>query len=74
MSFAPVELLVAQAFRHFALKPEANIVLYCAVMIALTLTLGAILHYSIELPARRALNRWLDPAKATALATGAVPL
>jgi peptidoglycan/LPS O-acetylase OafA/YrhL len=74
MSFAPVELLVAQAFRHFALKPEANIVLYCAVMIALTLILGAILHYSIELPARRALNRWLDPAKATALATGAVPL
>ncbi len=74
MSFSPVELLVAQAFRHFALKPEANASLYCAAMIALTLTLGAILHYSVELPARRALNRWLDPAKAAALATGVIPL
>lgn len=74
MSFSPVELLVAQAFRRFSLRPEADSLLYCGVMIALTIGLGAILHYSIELPARRGLNRWLDPAKGEALATGTVPL
>jgi peptidoglycan/LPS O-acetylase OafA/YrhL len=74
MSFSPVELLVAQACRRFALRPEAHGLLYVAAMIALTLGLGTVLHYSIELPARRGLNRWLDPAKAEALAVGSVPL
>lgn len=74
MSFAPVELLVSQVFRHLDWPPEADKLVYCAAMIALTLGLAVILHYSIELPARLGLNRWLDPKKAEALAAGAVPL
>jgi peptidoglycan/LPS O-acetylase OafA/YrhL len=74
MSFSPVELLVAQGFRRFALRPDLHPLLYGGVMIVLTVGLGAILHYSIELPARQMINQWLDPKKAEALATGTVPL
>ncbi|HET9148132.1 MAG TPA: acyltransferase [Acetobacteraceae bacterium] len=74
MSFAPVELIVSQGFRHWGLPPEAHRLAYCAAMAVLVLGLAVILHYSVELPARLGLNRWLDPKKAEALAVGAVPL
>jgi peptidoglycan/LPS O-acetylase OafA/YrhL len=74
MSFAPAELITAQLFRHRAIVPAHAPLAYCAVLTVLTLGLGIILHLLIEKPARVALNRRFDPARAQALAEGTVPL
>jgi peptidoglycan/LPS O-acetylase OafA/YrhL len=74
MSFAPAELITAQAFRRLAIAPAHAPLLYSAALAGLTLGLGIILHLLIEKPARVALNRRFDPARAQALAEGSVPL
>ena len=78
MSFSPVELLVTQGFRHLAWNPEAHRLLFCGLMAACTLGLATLLHYSVERPARRAINRRLGRRRqgkeADTLAAGSVPL
>ncbi|HQT83358.1 MAG: acyltransferase [Acidiphilium sp. 37-64-53] len=74
MSFAPAELVTAQLFRRLAIAPAHAPLPYTALLALLTLGLGIVLHVLIEKPARVALNRRLDPARAEALAEGSVPL
>ncbi|MDD2876733.1 MAG: acyltransferase [Acidiphilium sp.] len=74
MSFAPAELATSQLFRQLHLPPTSVPFAYGATLAALTLGLSLILHVLIEKPARVALNRRLDPARAEALAEGTVPL
>ncbi|HEX7388718.1 MAG TPA: acyltransferase [Acidiphilium sp.] len=74
MCFAPAELMTSQLFRHMHDAPTERPLAYAAVLFVLTLGLAIVLHFVIERPSRIALNRRLDPARATALAEGSVPL
>jgi len=62
MSFCTAELLVTQAFRHWGLDPAGEKFLFLAAMLVLTFAYALILHVFVELPARRAADKWLEPA------------
>jgi peptidoglycan/LPS O-acetylase OafA/YrhL len=59
MSFATAELLVTQAFRHAHVDPAGEKLLFAAAMTVLSLAYAIILHVFIEVPARRAADRFL---------------
>jgi peptidoglycan/LPS O-acetylase OafA/YrhL len=62
MSFGTAELLVTQIFRHFHMRPGQQGFLFCAAMVVLTFAYAMILHVFVEVPARRAADRFLAPA------------
>jgi peptidoglycan/LPS O-acetylase OafA/YrhL len=59
MSFATAELLVTQVFRHAHLDPAGQKLLFAGAMTVLSLAYAVILHVFIEVPARRAADKWL---------------
>jgi peptidoglycan/LPS O-acetylase OafA/YrhL len=60
MSFAIAELLVTQWFRYESWLPASHPGIFAASMLAITFALAVFLHITIELPCRRAADRWLD--------------
>ena len=60
MSFAISELLVTQWFRHQSWAPASHGVAFAAAMLGITFSLAVVLHVVVELPCRRAADRWLD--------------
>jgi peptidoglycan/LPS O-acetylase OafA/YrhL len=59
MSFCTAELLVTQAFRHWGYDPAGRKLLFFASMLVLTFAYALILHVFVEVPARRAADKWL---------------
>lgn len=74
MSFAPAELATAEFFRHIGRTAAAAPLDFAGMLAGLTLGLAIVLHVLVEKPARVALNRRFDPARAQALAEGSVAL
>jgi len=62
MSFCTAELLVTQAFRHWGFDPAAWKLLFSAGMLVMTFAYALILHVFVEVPARRAVDKWLPAA------------
>ena len=60
MSFALAELVMSQWFRREGWAPVSHAILFSAGMTAITAGLAVILHVSIEVPARRSIDRWLE--------------
>jgi len=60
MSFAIAELVVTQCYGHLGWAPQAHGWLFAAAMFGLTLALATVLNVVVEVPCRRAVNRWLD--------------
>jgi peptidoglycan/LPS O-acetylase OafA/YrhL len=60
MSFAVSELLISQWFRHQSWVPASHSLIFAAGMLAITFTFAVILHVVVEVPCRRAADRWLD--------------
>jgi len=70
MSFATIELILAQIFRHETWDPAANKLIYTLAMFLLTLMLSIVLFIAVERPCRRTVDRWLsdpEPLAATRL-------
>lgn len=61
MSLALAELLTVQFFRHHGWTPTSHSLLFAACMLVITLAAGVVLHITIEVPCRRAAERWLQP-------------
>lgn len=74
MSFAPAELATAQIFRHMGVARLSAPFDFASTLVGLTLGLAIVLHVLVEKPARVALNRRFDPARAQALVEGSVAL
>jgi peptidoglycan/LPS O-acetylase OafA/YrhL len=72
MSFGTAELLVTEAFGRLGLAPAQEKILFFVAMTGLTLAYAVILHGLVEVPARRAAERFL--AAPVALASGGVRL
>jgi len=72
MSFAPVEMVQASAWRRLGVEPAAHPLLYVLTTTALTLTLGSLAWRFVERPAQRRAGRWLarGPGLASALQRG----
>ncbi len=71
MSFATIELLLTQAFRHAGTAPQSHKLLFAAVMTAATFGLASLLHTLIEVPARKWADRKLmEPLPAAAHTIG----
>jgi peptidoglycan/LPS O-acetylase OafA/YrhL len=68
MSFATIELLLAQWFRHQGWDPAGHRLVYTIAMTVLTLGLSMVLHVLVERPCKRAADRWL--AASAPLAAG----
>jgi peptidoglycan/LPS O-acetylase OafA/YrhL len=62
MSFCTAELLVTQAFRHWGLNPADEKFAFSAAMTLLAFAYALILHVFVEVPARRAADKWLEGA------------
>ncbi|GLR66169.1 acyltransferase [Acidocella aquatica] len=60
MSFALAELLLAQFFRHQGWTPASHSLFFAAGMLAITFAVAVVLHSTVEVPCRRAADRWLD--------------
>jgi peptidoglycan/LPS O-acetylase OafA/YrhL len=60
MSFATVELLLAQFYRHEGWEPSNSKLIYAAAMTILTFILALALHFVVEKPARQLADRWLS--------------
>lgn len=60
MSFALAELLTVQFFRRQSWPPAAHALIFAGCMTGITFVLAVILHFAIELPCRRGLDRWLE--------------
>ena len=63
MSFATVELLLAQLYGHEGWNPADRKWAYALAMTLLTFALSLTLHYLVEKPARQSVDRWLQPSK-----------
>jgi peptidoglycan/LPS O-acetylase OafA/YrhL len=61
MSFAIIEMLLAQLYRRQGMDPAAHQLLYTAQMTALTFVLAAALYFIVERPFRRLGDRFLAP-------------
>ncbi len=59
MSFAIIELLVTQLFRHCGWAEARHGLIFLAIMLAGTLGLAIILYSIVERPCRRAADHWL---------------
>lgn len=53
-------LLLALYFKYQGWTPESQSLLFAGGMLAITFVVAALLHFSVELPCRRAANRWLE--------------
>jgi peptidoglycan/LPS O-acetylase OafA/YrhL len=60
MSFAISELLVSQWFRHQNWVPQSHSLVFASGMLAISFILAVVLHVVVELPCRRAADRWLE--------------
>jgi peptidoglycan/LPS O-acetylase OafA/YrhL len=77
MSFALVELLLANLFRRQGWAPADHALLFSMGMTGLTLVLALALFTLVERPGRRLADRWLalpPPAAPGAISTVSVPL
>jgi peptidoglycan/LPS O-acetylase OafA/YrhL len=63
MSFGTAELLMTEIFRHFGWDPARAGLVFCAGMVVLTFAYAMILHVFVEVPARRAADRFLAPVE-----------
>ena len=63
MSFATVELFLAQLYGHEGWNPADRKWLYALAMTALTFVLALTLHHLVEKPSRQFIDRWLRPDK-----------
>jgi len=63
MSFGTAELLVTAVFRHLGWSPRQEGALFCGGMVVLTFAYAMILHVFVEVPARRAADRFLAPVE-----------
>jgi peptidoglycan/LPS O-acetylase OafA/YrhL len=63
MSFATVELFLAQLYSHEGWNPANQKWAYALAMTLLTFALSLTLHHLIEKPARQSIDRWLQPNK-----------
>jgi peptidoglycan/LPS O-acetylase OafA/YrhL len=64
MSFATVELFLAQLYGHEDWNPANQKWAYALAMTLLTFALSLTLHHLVEKPARQSIDRWLQPDKA----------
>jgi peptidoglycan/LPS O-acetylase OafA/YrhL len=64
MSFATIELFLAQLYGHEGWNPANQKWAYALAMTLLTFALALTLHHLIEKPARQSIDRWLQPDKA----------
>ncbi len=60
MSFALAELLLSQIFRHQGWAPASHSLVFATGMLTVTFAVAAVLHVTVEVPCRRAADRWLD--------------
>jgi peptidoglycan/LPS O-acetylase OafA/YrhL len=60
MSFSVSELLLSQWFREQGWVPASHSLVFASGMLVVTLVLAVILHVAVEIPCRRAADRWLD--------------
>jgi peptidoglycan/LPS O-acetylase OafA/YrhL len=60
VSLALAELLLTQIFRYRDWTPASHSLLFAGGMLAVTAAIALVLHFSVELPCRRAADRWLD--------------
>jgi peptidoglycan/LPS O-acetylase OafA/YrhL len=60
MSFATVELFLAQLYGHEGWSPADRKWLYALAMTALTFALALTLHHLVEKPSRQLIDRWLS--------------
>jgi peptidoglycan/LPS O-acetylase OafA/YrhL len=63
MSFATIELFLAQLYSHEGWNPANQKWAYAVAMTLLTFALALTLHHLIEKPARQSIDRWLEREK-----------
>ena len=60
MSFALAELLLSQIFRREGWTPASHSLVFATGMLTVTFFVAVILHVTVEVPCRRAADRWLE--------------
>jgi len=63
MSFAPVEMVEAFAWRRIGAEPAAHPLLYLGLTASMTLALGLLAWRYVERPGRSAVIGWLSPVR-----------
>jgi peptidoglycan/LPS O-acetylase OafA/YrhL len=72
MSFATIELVLAQLYGHERWNPAAHKITYALAFTLLTFGLALTLHNFVEKPSRRLIDGWLQPQQP--LAVGSIRL